>query len=623
MGSSSSKFRIISASKRAYRSEGIFVVFLLAACCLPLDVWAQNNQPADLNNRIEQARSLERLREYDRAAAVFEKVLQDAPDNMSALNGVLRLYFQLEAFDKAIALLETRIEKAPGNISFRRRLAEAFFRTDRTGEAEEQIGLLLDLFPKNEGVVHQIGSLYTSRKHYEKAVKAYISGRQRLGKPDAFALQLAGIYTTMLDVPGAVREYVRWLTVQPAQLGVVNDRIDQLTGFSSQELVERALRKAVSEHRDSKDAHNLFGNFFLRHDKPREALGEYREADRLDGSSGTYLIRFAEWALREEHHQDAVETYLELIRSSATEPLRAAATTGLATAYRKMGTYDTAAATYREIIAMYPESSYREEAAFHLAGIYLSHHHDARQALDAYRTLLTDAPATEFQEEAMFGIAESYVVLGSLEDAVAQYNRILDPESGFKDPETHARVSFHLGEMALYQGRLDDALEKFHESADRYTDSSYANDALEWTILLAEGRSSGDDSLNEYIRSSLLRRQFNNQEALDVCKRYVENNPESLIVDTVILDIGLILDNIGKPYQAVAAFRDLIERQPESRRLVAAQWHIAEIYETKIGDIPQALTEYETLLVSYPNHFNNDAVRRKIRELTENHPPIP
>ena len=595
----------------------------MAVCCLPSAIEGQNNRPADLNRRIEQARSLERLREYDRAAAIFERVLQDTPDNMSALNGLLRLYFQLEAFDKAIALLETHIEKSPGNISFRRRLADAFFRTDRTGEAEEQIGLLLDLYPKNEGVVHQIGSLYTNRKDYDKAVQAYLSGRQRLGKPDAFALQLAGIYTTMLDVPGAVREYVRWLTVQPAQLGVVNDRIDQLTGFTSQELVERALQKAVSEHRDSRDAHNLFGSFYLRHDKPREALAEYREADRLDGSSGTYLVRFAEWALREGHHQDAVETYLELIRSSAAEALRAAASNGLATAYRQTGAFDKAAATYREIIVRYPETRYREEAVFHLAGIYLSHHHDARQALDAYRSLLTDAPATEFQEEAMFGIAESFVALGSIEDAVAQYNRILDPESGFKDPATHARANFHLGEMALYQGRLDDALDKFHEAADRYTDSPYANDALEWTILLAEGRSSGDDSINEYIQSTLLRRQFNDQKALDVCKRYVEKTPESLIVDTVILDIGLILDRIGKPYQAVAALRDLITRHPESRRLVAAQWRIAEIYQTKIGDIPQALTEYETLLVSYPNHFNNDSVRRKIRELTENHPPTP
>ena len=622
MGFHSLNCRITTPSRRSLRNCGILVVFLMA-CCLPSIVEGQNNQPADLNRRIEQARSLERIREYGQSAAILETVLRDAPDNMSALNGLLRVYFQLEAYDKAIALLETHIAKTPRNISFRRRLADAFFRTDRSGEAEEQIGILLDLYPKNESVVHQIGSLYTSRKDYEKAVQAYLSGRQRLGKPDAFAIQMASLYTTMLDVSGAVREYVRWLTAQPAQLGLIDDRIDQLTGFSSPELVERALGDAVSDHRDSRDAHHLFGKFYLRHDKPGEALAEYREADRLDGSSGTYLVQFAEWALREGHHQDAVETYLELIRSADDDTLRAEASAGLATAYRQTGSFDQAAATYRDIITRYPENRYREEAVLHLAGIYLFQDHEARQALDMYRSLLADAPETEFRAEVMFGIAECYVVSGSLEDAVAQYNRILDPESGFKDQETRARATFHLGEMALFQGRLDDALERFHETADRYTDSPHANDALEWTILLGEGRSSGDDSFKEYVRSTILRRQFKDQEALDTCKRYVEDNPESLIADTVIMDIGLMLDRNGKPFQAVAALRDLIERHPDSRRLVAAQWRIAEIYETKIGDIPQALTEYETLLVSYPNHFNNDAVRRKIRDLTEKHPPMP
>ena len=223
----------------------------------------------------------------------------------------------------------------------------------------------------------------------------------------------------------------------------------------------------------------------------------------------------------------------------------------------------------------------------------------------------------------MFGIAESYVVLGSLEDALAQYNRIGDPEAGFPEVETRARTTFHRGELALFKGRWDDALERFHETADRYADSPYANDALEWTILIAEGRQGGDRSLADYVRSVLLRRQFRDREALEACKRFVEEHAESLIVDTVILDIGVILDQLGKPYEALAALRDLIERHPDSRRVVTARRRVAEILETKIGDIPQALTEYETLLVSHPDHFNNDAVRRKIRELTENHPPMP
>lgn len=598
-------------------------VLLTAVLLVPPGAEGQNSRSTDLNRRIEQARTLERLRQYDRAAALFERILQEAPDNRSALNGVLRLYFRLEAFDKAIPLLETHIQRSPDNIRFRGRLAKALFGSGRDAEAEEQIRILLDLFPDSESAVNTIAYLHFDRQAYDRAIQTYLSGRQRLGKPNAFALALAGFYASAFDIPGAVREYVRWLTLNPRQQGIVSDQIDQLTVLGSRELVERALRQAVSEHRGSKDAHDLLGNYYLRYDKPMEALAEYREADRLDGSSGAYLVRFAEWALREGHTQDAINTYQELIRHAVSDTMRAEASTGLARALQENGSIDQAAGTYRKIIAQYPETRYREEAMARLAGLYLTHFQDARQALDTYRSLLAHAPETEFREQAMFGLAESYVVLGGFEDALAQYNRIQDPESGFPEADIRAQTIFHLGELALFQGRWDDALERFHETADRYPDSPYANDALEWTILIAEGRQGGDRALADYVRSVLLRRQFKDREALEACKRFVEEHTESLIVDTAILDIGMILDRSGKPYEALAALRDLIERHPDSRRVVTARWRTAKILETKIGDVPRALTEYETLLVSHPDHFNNDAVRRKIRELTENHPPMP
>jgi|GEM_PF-1658416 len=616
-----SKIRTLSTPRRTLDSKWILRVFLMVFYCFPSSIEGQNNQAADLKKRIENARSFERLRDYNEATIILEKVLSDSPHNPSAVNSLIRLYFQLEAFEKAIALLENQLKKTPKNINFHRSLADVFYRTNRPEEAEEQIRILLDLYPTNEMVVRQVGALYTNKKLFGKAVAAYLSGRQRLGKPDAFNLQLAGLYTAMRDIPNSVREYVRWLTLYPDQFDLVSDRIDQLTGFSSRDLMEQALQGALSEQPGSRDAHNLLGNFYLRHDKPEEALSEYREADRLDGSTGMSLIKFAEWALREGYQKEAQNVYLELIQDFASQTVRSAAFLGLAKTYRQMGSFNESAAIYREFIATFPPTKYRKEARFHLAGLYLSHDHNARKALDSYISLLSDGPGTAFRKETMFGIAKCYVVLNKMEEAIAQYNRILNPKTGFKETKIRARADFHLGEIALFQGRLDDALDRFHRLADRDTSSPYANDALEWIMLLMEGRPSGDDSLRQYIQSVLHQQQYQDQKALDACKRHIEKYPESLIVDTVILAIGKILNRIGKPYQAVAALRDLTQRFPDSRRHVTAQWQIAEIYETEIGDIAKALTEYETILISHPEHFNNDTVRRKISALTKNHPP--
>lgn len=609
--------------RRTPLSISLLAVLLAVQIVLPSSVEGQLSRSADINRRIEQARSLERLRQYDRAAVLFERVLQDDPDNRSALNGALRLYFRLEAYGKLIPLLETHIAKSPDDSRLRGRLAEALFGAGRDGEAEDQIQVMLERFPQSESAVSQIANLHLRREAYDRAIQTYLDGRERLGKPESFALALASVYTSAFEVPGAVREYTRWLTQQPRQWRIVNDRIDLLAAIGSQELVEQALRSAVDEHRDSKDAQDLLGGFYLRSGKTEEALAAYREADRLDGDSGKYLVRYADWALREGHHQDAIDTYRELIGAEGSEALRAEAYTGLALAYRKHGAMDDAAETYRQLIERYPETGFRDEAMSNLADLHLVHFRDAPTALAMYRSLLADASAQEYRKKARFGIAACHVVMGSLEDAVVQYNRILEPGGEPIETEIRARTQYHLGELALFQHRLDDALDFFRETADRFTGSPYANDALAWTILIAEGRQGGDGSLSEYIQSVLLRRQYREREALEACKSFVEENAQSPIADTVILDIGMLLDRLGKPFQAVAALQDLIERHPESRRVAAARWRIAEIYETKIGDIPRALTEYETLLLAHPDHFRNDAARRKIRELTEDHPPVP
>ena len=591
--------------------------------CLPDSVEGQLSRTTDLNQRIEQARSLERLRQYDRAAVLFERVLQDDPDNRSALNGAIGLYFRLEVYDKAISLLTTHIAKSPDDSGLRGRLAEALFGAGRDDEAEEQISIMLERFPQSDSAVYQIANLHLRREAYDRAIQTYLDGRERLGRPEDFALALAGIYTSAYEVTGAVREYTRWLTQQPGQRRIVNDRIDLLAAIGSPELVEEALHSAVAEHRESKDAQDLLGGYYLRTGKTMEALEAYREADRLDGDSGKYLVRYADWALREGYHQSAIDSYRELIGADGSEALRAEAYAGLALAYRKHGGFDDAAEVYLQLIAQYPQTGFHDEALSNLADLHLVHYRDAPRALAMYRSLLADASAPEYREKSRFGIAECHVVMGSLEDAFVQYNRILEPGGGPINSETRARTQYQQGELALFQNRLDDALEYFRETADRYTGSPYANDALAWTILIAEGRQGGDDSLSAYIRSVLLRRQYRDREALEASKSFVEENAQSPIADTVILDIGMMLDRMDKPFQAVAALQDLIERYPESRRVPAARWRIAEIYEKKIGDIPRALTEYETLLLAHPDHFRNDAVRRKIRDLTEDHPPVP
>lgn len=583
-------------------------------------IFGQRTTPAQ---DIDQARLLEEMGQLERAAAQYEMVLRKSPFNAPALNALPRLYVNLQQYDKAIGLLGNQIERSPRSIVFRRSLADVFLRAGRLDIAREQCAALIEIYPKDESVIRLIAALYVTYAHYQEAVQTYVEGRRAIGNPGVFALPLANIYTTLVDVPNATAEYARWLTIQPRQFPVVDDRIDQLTGLMDPKLMEKALRGTTSEHADNKDVHKLFGNFYLRHNQPVEALEQYRKADQLDGSRGVYLLEFATWAMRETHHEEAISAYKDLMDTASAQSIKSQASVGLAEAYRFLGRRDEAMTAYQQTLSQYPRTAQSEEAMFHIAELHLTYLHDPSKALIAFRTLLAAAPGSSFRAEAMFRMADCHLSRGSIRDAITQYNRILDPSSKLEIPHVFARAKFHLAEMDLFRGELDSALEKFNEVADGFTGNAYANDALQWSIFLSESRRGGGDSVKAFINAHLLKRQYKPDNSLDAYKQFLSDHANSPIGDLAILEIGVLLDEMQKPHEAIAAFRDLIDRYPESRLGINAQHHIAEIYEHRLMDIPQAITEYETILINYPDHFKNDAIRRRVRDLTLNHPPQP
>ena len=572
---------------------------------------------------IEKARLFEELGQIDKAIDQYEIVLRKDPLNAQAINTLPRLYVKIEQFDKAVLLLHSQLERSPRSIVFRRMLADVLLKANRLDEARAQTTVLIHDYPTDESVLRLVASLYTTYNHYLDAVQTYIEGRRLIGNRNMFALPLASIYTSLSDIPNATTEYVRWLTVQPKQFPVIDDHIDQLTELSSPELVEKALRGSISEHADREDVYKLLGNFYLRHNKPGDALDQYRVADRLDGDTGAYLLEFATWAMRETHHEEAISAYRDLMETKSANMVKSKASVGLADAYRFLRRNDEAMEAYQQTLVEFPRTSQSEKAMFHIAELHLTFYHDPQQALIAFRSLLAAAPETSFKAEAMFRIADCHVARSSIRDAITQYNRILDPASKLNEPANFARAKYHLAEMDLYRGEIDSALEKFNEVADGFTGNSYANDALHWSIFLDEGRRGEEESLLAFIQAKLLKRQYKGNDALAAYKQYLSDHPNSPIGDLAILEIGVLLDEMQKPMEAIAAFQNLIERYPTSRVGINAQRSIAEIYELRIFDIPQAITEYETILLTFPEHYNNDAIRRKVRALTTNNPPQP
>lgn len=578
----------------------------------------------DPQRDLEQARQREELGRYDEAVSLYERILRVKPDDAQALSSLLRLYIRLKRFDPAVSMLLKQIEDAPKNVVYRRMLADVYFSTDREIEGRQQCEMILENYPRNEAMYRVVSAIYRDQGMYHQSTETLIRGRSAIEKPFLYARNLADIFTTLGEIPEATREYILLLKDQPRQFDLIDDRIEQLTELRGDAPVIQEILVATSEESVTVEVFKLLGNFHLRRNRASEALSLYEEADLRNGGDGRLLLEFGLWSTREQHYDESIAAYLQLMDRTLPVPILAKAALGLADVYRLTDRIDEAAATYRLISSRYAGTAERAEAGFQLADLQLTHYSDAEAALAALRLLQSSSGDKIRKREILFRIGDCHLALGNLDAAEIQYTMIADPsKSGLSDDSVSEEAAYRLAELQLFGGDVDGAAESFTMLAAEFLGGDLANDALEWSLLLGSSGEIGAEALASYIEALLLQRQYRTTEALDHYKQFLNDYPDSPISDLAILDIGQILTSTDRPHEAIAAYRDLLEKYPASRHAVKAQERIAHIFEVQLQDIPQSITEYQTILVNYPANVDNDAIRRRIRTLTENNPPIP
>lgn len=112
--------------------------------------------------------------------------------------------------------------------------------------------------------------------------------------------------------------------------------------------------------------------------------------------------------------------------------------------------YQTSAEAYEEYLATNPRGPEAEEAEFLLADIYYHNLKQYDRARDRYAAFLEKYPGSEHAYEARQRLAEVYVDLGSLPEAITQYEQLL-----VEHPDTPDRRRIRAAVADLYFQRND------------------------------------------------------------------------------------------------------------------------------------------------------------------------
>ncbi|MFQ5572153.1 MAG: tetratricopeptide repeat protein, partial [Rhodothermales bacterium] len=215
----------------------------------------------------------------------------------------------------------------------------------------------------------------------------------------------------------------------------------------------------------------------------------------------------------------------------------------------------------------------KEEIIFQKAWLLYRTENYAESA-PAFYDLYEQNPSSSKAGEALFWAAESFFQLDQLDRATRLFRHYLrDFDGGVNVDAAH----YALGWTYFKRGRYEDAARELRIFLDTYRDesSAYVTDAR---LRLADSYY----ALKRY------------GEAIRIYQREADDGE-----DYALYQIGQAFNNAGNSSEAIAAFRRLLQENPESHWREEAQYTLGAIYFQN-QDYEQAIAQFESLIDQFP-----------------------
>lgn len=189
----------------ARRPTRVALVELLATWSLLLSTAGS----VSAQDQMSRAFDLELRGSYAQAADIYRGVLNDKPADVAALMGLERSLTPINRLAELLPAVRAALAASPGAAP----IFAVGLRAYAAANLLDSLAPLVDQWsrasPGDETPYREWAAAALQRRDRPMARKAYQLGRERLGKPDALAPEIAQLAVMEEDWPTAVREWVR------------------------------------------------------------------------------------------------------------------------------------------------------------------------------------------------------------------------------------------------------------------------------------------------------------------------------------------------------------------------------------------------------------------------------
>jgi tetratricopeptide (TPR) repeat protein len=612
-----------------------FIFFLLFFC---LSANAQNRD-SDIKFRL--AQSYERSNNFESAVKIYEELYTKDSSNVVLLEALRRVYIQLKRYDDAIYLLQARLGKTPNDITLFAQIGSLYARKSDEQKSKEIWDQAITIEPNQEGTYRIIASAMIENRLFDRAIETYQRGRTECGNTSLFIMDLAYLYSVMLNYSEATREYLNFVLNNPSQLAFVQSQMSQYISradglTAAIVVVEESIKKEIN----NLDFKRLLSWLYMEGKQFDKAYDVFKIIDEKTKANGQELYDFGERALKEKAYTIASKAFLNVVQHYPTFDRLPQARFGYARTLEESNyendtlnlfgnklsfstkeqsetqsksTQAQAITSYEQIVNDYRQSDVAAKSLYRIAIIKYEQFFDldgARTALETIEKNYRMFPL--IHADGILLLGDIYIALGELDKSKNQYESFLNlrPEfAAYKE-----KASLRLAELDYFNGNFQDAITKLRTIAQNPL-SSVTNDAIPLQIFIEENIKPSDALLKIFAQGDLLRRQQRYSEALLKFESIIQTDSTSELIDETLMNIGDVLAHLQKYPDAIITYERLIKGFPDALDLDRAFIKIGQIYEYALKIKEKAIDTYKLMLERFPNSIYAAEARKRIREL--------
>jgi tetratricopeptide (TPR) repeat protein len=567
-----------------------------------------------LGNELGVVNNLLQMGEIPRAIAYLDRLLATY-GNDSRIRAFYKIaYKEGKLYSNLEKLLTTDLSNDPQNPYILTELGEAKFLQNDETAADSLWNLAIKFGHADENVYRVIADNMVQYGLYPSAVEIFLKGRQSLGKPALFSIELGNLYETQHDYPKAIDEFLTQLLEEPSQLGFVTTKIRGYIEDSEdpKPVVDVVLSK-MKQSPDRLELYEVLGDLYIKQNQMDKALECYKTIGAKQNDDGGALIRFAMRSYDSKAYTaaiGAVDEYLKVIKKGTAKE------TGLlikAKSLAAMGQIDPAISELRQLSSEAVDNRIKDEAGFQLGLLYAQQKNDCDSALIAWGNIQRNTREPALQNRTWLEMAVCDLKTGDLAASEILLKQVTS--SGISDSSME-KASFLLGELALYKENFTDAGDIFKQLIRQFPQGDYTNDALiRFDFISLCGDSDANKKLLSRFGQAMKAQDLGRPlEAAAILSDSVMGGSD--IAEQAAFYAATAYASGGSRENAIKAFSGYIEKFPDGLYIDRAYLGLGDLYMQDPTTYSSAKVAFDKILEAFPNGPVTEVARQRLVQLS-------